>query len=157
MNPKLETVVMAILDGCRELSLATLMQDGNSQSDIVCFVHQGLDIYFATARDSRKIANIGHNAQVSYCLFTPYAGWPEIKAISGHAYAEILPDESAERSLAIRLLDARFPDAWTRVPEHGSSRTTIVKLESWAMKVLDYSRGFGHADIVSIASKRKFE
>ncbi|VVE77581.1 pyridoxamine 5'-phosphate oxidase family protein [Pandoraea sputorum] len=157
MNPKLETVVMAILDGCRELSLATLMHDGNSQSDIVCFVHQGLDIYFATARDSRKIANIGHNAQVSYCLFRPYAGWPEIKAISGHAYAEILPDESAERSLAIRLLDARFPDAWTRVPEHGSSRTTIVKLESWAMKVLDYSRGFGHVDIVSIASKRKFE
>lgn len=157
MNAILEAVMLDILDGCRELSLATLMADGNTQSDVVCFVHHGLDIYFATGRDSRKIANIGRNAQVSFCLYKPYTKWPEIKGLSGHAFAEILSDESAERSLAIRLLDARFPDAWTRVPEHGLSRTTVVKLESWAIKVLDYSRGFGHIDIVTIPSKRHRE
>lgn len=155
MNSDLETVILDILDGCRELSLATLMKDGNAQSDVVCFVHQGLDIYFATARDSRKIANIERAAQVSFCLYKPYTEWPEIRAISGHAFAEILPDESAERLLAIGLLDARFPDAWTRVAEHDSSETAIVKLESWAMKVLDYSRGFGHADTVAVASTRR--
>ncbi|AHB77969.1 hypothetical protein LV28_25185 [Pandoraea pnomenusa] len=157
MNTDLEAVVLDILDSCRELSLATLMRDGNTQSDVVCFVHQGLDIYFATARDSRKIANIEHAAQVSFCIYKPYTGWPDIKAISSHAFAEILPDESPERSLAIRLLDTRFPNAWTRIPEHGSSRTTIVKLESWALKVLDYSRGFGHTDMVPVASKRRFD
>ncbi|VVD62601.1 pyridoxamine 5'-phosphate oxidase family protein [Pandoraea soli] len=157
MNADLEAVILDVLDSCRELSLATLMADGNTQSDVVCFVHHGLDIYFATGRDSRKMANIERAAQVSFCLYKPYVGWPDIKALSGHAYAEILPDESSERLLAMRLLDERFPDAWTRVPEHGSSRSTIVKLECWALQVLDYSRGFGHADIVTVPSKRRCE
>lgn len=155
MNTEQASVALDILSACRELALATLMEDGNTQSDTVCFVHQGFDVYFATGRDSHKIANILRVSQVSFCLYKRYARWQEIKALSVHAFASIVPGESAEHALAVRLLEDRFPGSWARAPEYGQHRTTIVKLAPWAMQILDYSRGFGHGEMVTVGASHE--
>lgn len=72
---------------------------------------------------------------------------PEVTEITGlsmaaHAHAVVNP---AEVSKALRLLRLRYPLLPVPMPED----VTIFRIKPTIISVIDYSKGFGHTDLVA--------
>ena len=106
----------------------------------------GLDIYFNTTRDSKKIRNILSNPQVAIAMEKPRLPKTdqEIKGIQYSGTAKILSDdEIAKAPKAVvarnRLFNSLKP---------GSS--AVVKVTPLEIYLIDYSRGFRHRELLQL-------
>ncbi|MDN0081960.1 pyridoxamine 5'-phosphate oxidase family protein [Crenobacter sp. SG2305] len=150
MDTQLKTFILEIMATSRDMSLATLREDGYPQANLVSYANDDFLIYFATARDSSKVRNIAFCEKVSLTINTPYNDWPELRALSMAATAQILPDDSAECAHAVRLLARKFSSVWDMVPQDQTGQTLVIRVQPWLISALDYRQGFGHATLVSV-------
>lgn len=150
-----------ILRHNRLMSLATVGEDGWPHCSMVGFANDELSIYFVVSRTSQKFADIEHDGRVAIVIGRDVIDPASIRGLSIRARASEVEIE-AERKHAIGLLLKRRPALKHLEPPHPScSAVMIARPERIA--VLDYSIGFGHADIlvvepdggVEIADKRK--
>jgi len=141
--------ILDLLEQHRIMTLATLRPDGWPQATTVGYVHDGLALYFLCAPDSQKACNISRDDRVS---LTIDHDTDDIKAITGlsmAARARMITDPS-EAQKTIDLLADAYPaqeDLPFEVPTPGDVK--IFKLTPVVISVLDYSRGFGHTDLVT--------
>lgn len=143
-------LIMRLLDACKDLTLATVRADGSPQANIVNYGNDGLTLYFATDRDSQKIRNLQSCDKVSLALRSDYDGWSMVKALSITATAKVLADDGAEAQRAKECLARRFLRDRSSPSPHDQAAAVFVVIMPSEICVIDYSKGYGHHDVVRI-------
>lgn len=141
--------VMRVIEGAHDLTLATIRPDGYPQATTVSFAHDGLTLYAGIGKHSQKANNIRQNNKVSLTINLPYDDWRSIKGLSMSALAEVLDDPRAI-AVAQDCLLRRFPQVaeWGG-PDMGA-QVAFLRITPQVISVLDYSKGFGHTELVTV-------
>jgi general stress protein 26 len=71
MDDDLKQRIIEYIDKCRFCTIATVSADGQPNASTVSFNNVGMDIYFNTARDSKKIQNVLSNTRVTIAMQKP--------------------------------------------------------------------------------------
>ena len=148
MDPALQAQIVMLLDQHRTMSVATLRPDGWPQATTVGFAHEGLTLYFLCGPDSQKAANLARDDRVSLTIdHDP----PQVMAITGLSMAararRVTDPHEAEK--ALDLLLHRYPEQQAIPgPMPRSDALCIFRVTPEVISVLDYSKGFGHTELV---------
>jgi len=148
MDPALKAQILKLLDQHRTMTLATLRPDGWPQATTVGFAHDGLTLYFLCGPDSQKASNLAHDDRVSLTIDHDTPQVMDITGLSMAAYAQRVLDR-AELDKALKLLLQRYPEQHSLPgPMPKPEELCIFRLQPKMISVLDYSKGFGHAELV---------
>jgi len=137
-----------ILQDNRLMAISTLRPDGWPQTTMVSYANEGILIYFVVARQSQKFANIERDDRVSLVIGRDFHDPSTIRAVSIAARASEVRDPK-QRARAIKLLLERHPGLRKlERPEAGHS--AVMRANPEIITILDYSKGFGHADVLTV-------
>ena len=145
----MERRALGLLNRHRLMTIATLRPDGWPQATMVGYVNDGLLIYFLISRSSQKFANIDRDQRVSLTVGRDYDEPGKIEGLSIAALASQVTDPD-QRDKAYRLLVERHP-AFAAFPRPDSREAVFMRAAPRMITLIDYSRGFGHSDIITIA------
>jgi len=140
--------IRQVLDSATDLTLATIRPDGYPQATTVSFACRGIDLYVGIGRHSQKADNIRHNDRVSMTINLPYRDWREIRGLSMSGHAELLEDPQ-EVETARACLEARFPQVSEWVGPDMAAEVVFLRIRPMLVSLIDYSKGFGHTELVS--------
>ena len=149
MDDALRRKILALLDEHRIMTVATLRPDGWPQATTVGYVNEGLTLYFLCGLDSQKARNIARDNRISLTIDHDTADLMAITGLSMAAHAYPVEDR-AEAEKVLRMLPAKYPDSPPlpmQMPTPGEVR--LFRVTPVVISVLDYSKGFGHTDIVN--------
>jgi nitroimidazol reductase NimA-like FMN-containing flavoprotein (pyridoxamine 5'-phosphate oxidase superfamily) len=148
MKSELRATALSILDSHRLMTLATNRSDGWPQATIVGYANEELMIYCVISRLSQKFANIKADSRVSVAIGSNFTDPEKITGISFAGRASFIANDD-EYQHAIEIFLARFPEfaAW---PQPSRSLAPLVKIKPTVLSVVDYSKGFGHSDLVNL-------
>jgi nitroimidazol reductase NimA-like FMN-containing flavoprotein (pyridoxamine 5'-phosphate oxidase superfamily) len=142
--------ILELLDQHRNMTIATLRPDGWPQATTVGYANDGLTLYFLCGLDSQKARNLARDDRVSLAIDDDTQPVTEITGLSMAAHARPVTDR-AEAQKVLRMLMAKYPPqevpAGLTMPQPEEVR--IFKVEPTVISVLDYTKGFGHADLVT--------
>ncbi len=149
MDAEIKGKILELLDQHRIMTIATLRPDGWPQATTVGYANEGLTLYFLCGLDSQKAMNLARDDRVS---LTIDHDTPDVMAIAGlsmAARAEAVTDLS-ESGRILGLLMQRYPEQ-TSVPLEMPTpeQVRVFRLTPKVISVLDYSKGFGHTDLVT--------
>lgn len=149
MDQTIRRKILGLLNEHRTMRIATLRPDGWPQVTTVGYANEDLAIYFLCGTDSQKAANLARDDRVSLTIDDDPAQIMDITGLSMAARANVVSD-TAEANKAMQLLFARYPDQkGLEMPMPKPSDVRIFRLTPRVISVLDYSKGFGHTDLVS--------
>jgi nitroimidazol reductase NimA-like FMN-containing flavoprotein (pyridoxamine 5'-phosphate oxidase superfamily) len=152
MDDAIRRKILALLDGHRDMSLATVRPDGWPQATTVGYGARGLILYFLCAPDSQKAANLARDDRVSLTIDHDTPQVMDITGLSMAARATPVTDPE-EATQALRRLMAKYPPQLDPpVAEVRPEDVRIFRVTPTVISVLDYSKGFGHADLVTCAA-----
>ncbi len=148
MNEGLKRKILELLDRHRILSLATLRPDGWPQATTVGYANDGLTLYFLCGAASQKAHNLAKDPRVSLTIDHDA---PDPMAITGLSMAaEAAPvDDPAEIEKFMVMLKKKYPE-YAAMPAPDMSGIRVYRLIPKVISVLDYTRGFGHTDLVTL-------
>jgi len=150
MDEEIKKKILSLLDAHRIMTIATLRPDGWPQATTVGYVNEGLELYFLCGLDSQKAANIAHDDRVSLTIDHDTPDMMAITGLSMAAHAKPVEDR-AQAEKVLRMLPQKYPEPQTvpiEMPTPDDVR--IFHVIPKVISVLDYSRGFGHTDLVSV-------
>ena len=149
MHEKIRKKILALLDQHRIMTIATLRPDGWPQATTVGYVNEGLTLYFLCGLDSQKAANLAQDDRVSLTIDHDTPDMMAITGLSMAAHAQAVT-EPAEAEKVLRMLPLKYPEQIDLpVPMPTPEDVRIFRLTPTVISVLDYSKGFGHTDLVS--------
>lgn len=149
MNDEIRNRILALLAQHRIMTIATLRPDGWPQATTVGYVSEGLTLYFLCGLDSQKAANLARDDRVS---LTIDHDTPDLMAITGlsmaaHAQAVVDPGEA---NRILRMLSLKYPEQIAvSIPMPTPEDVRIFRVTPMVISVLDYTKGFGHTDLVT--------
>jgi nitroimidazol reductase NimA-like FMN-containing flavoprotein (pyridoxamine 5'-phosphate oxidase superfamily) len=146
MKRALKTLILKLLKQHDNMSFATVRADGYPQATTVGYANDGLELYFCCDCASQKIRNLRRSSKVSLTIDHDTRNWSRIKGLSMGARARVLTTP-AEVARALELLARKFPEM-RKVTKEDLAETAFVKVTPKVISVLDYSKGFGHTDLV---------
>jgi nitroimidazol reductase NimA-like FMN-containing flavoprotein (pyridoxamine 5'-phosphate oxidase superfamily) len=149
MDDQMRSKILALLDQHRIMTVATLRPDGWPQATTVGYVNEGLTLYFLCGLDSQKAKNLARDDRIS---LTIDHDTPDLMAITGLSMAARAHavDDRAEAEKVLRMLPLKYPDAPPlpmKMPSPDEIR--LFRVTPTVISVLDYSKGFGHTDLVT--------
>lgn len=149
MDPAIRRKILSILEGHRNMTVATLRPDGWPQATTVGYGSDGLTLYFLCGLDSQKAANLARDDRVSLTIDDDTPQVMQITGLSMAAHATRVTDQ-AEAAKALQLLFSKYPpqDGLT-LPLPTPEEVAIFRLTPVVISVLDYAQGFAHTDLVS--------
>ena len=137
-----------ILDTHRIVAVSTVRPDGWPQTTIVGYANVGLTIYFLILRSSQKLANIQQDDRISIAVGGEAADLNQLKAVYAGAHASEVTDP-AERKIVWQILADRHPNlADFHIPNR--SAAALMRADCRYVSVLDYSKGLGHTEALTI-------
>jgi general stress protein 26 len=148
MDKTLREKILGLLEQHRIMTLATNRPDGWPQATTVGYVNVGLTLYFLCSPLSQKAKNLTRDKRVSLTIDRDVSDPLAITGLSMAAEAEV-EKSPAEISKVLSLLSARYP-------EYGAFRALdldeilVFRVVPKVISVLDYTKGFGHTDLVTI-------
>lgn len=149
MDEAIRKTILALLDEHRIMTVATLRPDGWPQATTVGYVNDGLTLYFLCGPDSQKAANLAADDRVSLTIDHDTSDLMAISGLSMAAHAHLVSDR-AEAEKVLGLLPLKYPEQGPLpVPMPTPDDVRIFRLTPTVISVLDYSRGFGHTDLVT--------
>lgn len=149
MDEAMRKKILKLLDGHRIMTLATLRPDGWPQATTVGYVNEGLTLYFVCGPDSQKAANLARNDRVSLTIGDDASQIMEITGLSMAARVQRVTDPK-EGEKVMRMLFQRYPEqASLPGPMPEPKDVAIFRVTPNVISVLDYSKGFGHTDLVT--------
>jgi len=151
MDEVIRTKILTLLDQHRNMTIATLRPDGWPQATTVGYANDGLTLYFLCGLDSQKAANLARDNRVSLTIDDDTPEVMEITGLSMAARAQAVVDR-AEAEEALRLLMLKYPEQKSlpaSLPMPTPENVRIFRLTPTVISVLDYSKGFGHTDLVT--------
>jgi general stress protein 26 len=152
MDAGLKQKILEILDGHRVMTIATSRPDGWPQATTVGYVHEGLTLYFLCGRDSQKAANLARDDRVSLTIDDDSAELMEITGLSAAAHAIPVTDVAKAQEILLELIHQYEGDSSYTGPMPNAAELAIYRLEPTVISVLDYTKGFGHTDLVSVGA-----
>jgi len=149
MNEEIKKRILTLLDQHRIMTVATLRPDGWPQATTVGYVNEGLTLFFLCGLDSQKAKNLARDNRLSLTIDHDTADLMTITGLSmaGHAHAV---DDRAEAEKVLRMLPLKYPEAKPlpmKMP--GPDEIRLFRVTPMIISVLDYSKGFGHTDLVT--------
>jgi nitroimidazol reductase NimA-like FMN-containing flavoprotein (pyridoxamine 5'-phosphate oxidase superfamily) len=115
----------------------------------VGYANDGFAIYFLCGKDSQKASNLARDNRVSLAIDDDTPQVMEITGLSMAARADVV-DDPIEGENVLRLLFQRYPEQKSVPgPLPTPADVRIFRLTPTVISLLDYSRGFGHTDLVA--------
>jgi len=108
------------------------------------------DVYFSTREEAAKVRDLEAHPQASFFLEADGQELPAWKNILFIGRTESLKDPK-ELDQAVALLGSRNPRFKERIVQNGLAGTRIFRLRASSVEVLDYSKGFGFSQTITVA------
>ena len=147
MDEDLQRTILRLLDQHRLMTIATLRPDGWPQATTVGYANDGLTLYFLCGPDSQKARNLARDGRVSLTIDHDTADPMAITGLSMAAHAMPV-DDPAEIARVFRLLQGKYPE-YMNFPMPDPADIRIFRVRPAVISVLDYTKGFGHTDLVT--------
>lgn len=149
MDEETRKKILTLLDQHRIMTIATFRPDGWPQATTVGYVNEGLTLYFLCGLDSQKAANLARDDRVSLTIDHDTPDLMAITGLSMAARAQVVGDRN-EADKVLRMLPPKYPEqASLPVPMPTAEDVRIFRVTPTVVSVLDYSKGFGHTDLVT--------
>jgi nitroimidazol reductase NimA-like FMN-containing flavoprotein (pyridoxamine 5'-phosphate oxidase superfamily) len=148
MDETTKRTVLDVLGNQRIMSLATVRPDGWPQATTVGYVSEGLILYFLCGLDSQKARNLARDDRVSLTINGDPADIMRITGLSMAGHARPVED-LAEAARILALLPLKYPNC-PPLPIPTPDQVRIFRVTPSVISVLDYSKGFGHTDLVTM-------
>jgi Pyridoxamine 5'-phosphate oxidase len=148
MDEEIRKKILALLDQHRIMTIATLRPDGWPQATTVGYVNEGLTLYFLCGLDSQKARNLARDNRVSLTIDHDTPDLMAITGLSMAAHAEAAIDR-AEASKILHMLPLKYPEVSLPGPMPTPEEVRIFRVTPTVISVLDYSKGFGHTDLIT--------
>lgn len=148
MRDAFKKQIIDLLNQHRIMTVATNRADGWPQATVVGYANDGLIIYCLIGRDSQKYTNIMRDPRVSLTIAKDYPQPLQIKGLSIAASAVEVTDQG-EREHVAEILLKRYPE-YKVMPRPDPAAVPTIRLTPEVVSVLDYSKGFGHTDLVKV-------
>ena len=103
------------------------------------FVNDGLDIYFVTRRDSRKVRHINVNSFVTLYFPNTKQDAKEFRSVAVTGKAARVP-EGNEFNGVLKKLDGKSPGYMKYIGKEGFKIWTIYKMTAESLQSTDYSK-----------------
>ena len=148
MDDGMRDKILKLLDEHRIMTVATLRPDGWPQATTVGYVNEGLTLWFLCGLDSQKARNIAHDDRISLTVDHDTSDLMAITGLSMAARATPVTDR-AEAEKVLRMLPLKYSDAPPvpfAMPKWDEVR--LMRVTPVVISVLDYTKGFGHTDLV---------
>jgi len=139
---------IGILAENRLMAIATTRPDGWPHNTMVGYANEDILVYFVISRQSQKFANIERDERVSLVIGRDFHDPSTIKALSIAARASEVRDPN-QRKRAVELLLDRHPGLRKLEPP-SPDHSAVMRANPDAITILDYSKGFGHADLLTV-------
>lgn len=148
MDATIRKKILDLLARHRKMTVATLRPDGWPQATTVGYGNEGFTIYFLCGLNSQKAMNLARDNRLSLTIDDDTDQVMAIEGLSMAARAEAVLDPS-EAEKALKLMVERYPpqDVPLAMPKPEDIR--IFRVTPVVISVLDYTKGFGHTDLVS--------
>jgi nitroimidazol reductase NimA-like FMN-containing flavoprotein (pyridoxamine 5'-phosphate oxidase superfamily) len=149
MEDETRRKILTLLDQHRIMTVATLRPDGWPQATTVGYVNDGLTIYFLCGLESQKAKNLARDDRVSLTIDHDTADLMAISGLSMAARAHAVTDR-AEADKVLRMLPLKYRDAPPlplKMPTADEVR--IFRVTPTVISLLDYTKGFGHTELVT--------
>jgi nitroimidazol reductase NimA-like FMN-containing flavoprotein (pyridoxamine 5'-phosphate oxidase superfamily) len=150
MDEETRKRILTLLDQHRIMTIATLRPDGWPQATTVGYVNEGLTLYFLCGLESQKAKNLARDNRISLTIDHDTSNVMEITGLSMAAHAHPVSDR-AEAEKVLRMLPLKYPDAPPlplKMPTPDEVR--LFRVAPTIISILDYSKGFGHTDLVTL-------
>ena len=138
--------VLDVLGNHNVLRLATIRPDGWPQVTAVGYVNDGLTIYVGIYADSQKAQNVRHCDKVSLTIDRDIEDWARVRGLSMAALAEIVSDAD-EIARVDQMMMAKFPQMKDVLTP---GNTVILRITPKVASLLDYTKGFGHTELIEV-------
>ena len=148
MKQQFRRQIIDLLDEHRIMTIATNRPDGWPQATVVGYANDGLIIYCFIARDSQKYANIMRDPRISLAIANDYPQPLQIKGLSIAARA-VEAEDRGEIEHAEHILLKRYPE-YKVMPQPDPAAVPMLRITPEIVSILDYSKGFGHTDLVRV-------
>ncbi|WP_332745812.1 pyridoxamine 5'-phosphate oxidase family protein [Hydrogenophaga sp.] len=150
MDNEIRKKILLLLDQHRIMTVATLRPDGWPQATTVGYVNKDLTLYFLCGLDSQKAKNLAQDDRISLTIDHDTSDLMMITGLSMAAHARAVHDR-AEAEEVLRLLPLKYPQALAqalpfKMPTPDEIR--VFRVTPVVISVLDYTKGFGHTDLV---------
>ena len=139
----------SILKDNRIMAIATVRADGWPQVTTVGYANDDLLIYFIISRQGQKLANILRDDRVSLSIGRDFHDPSSIRGLSIAGHASEVTDPQQRRQ-AVEMVLARHPGLHRLEPPQ-PSHSAVMRIFPSTVTILDYSKGFGHADILTVS------
>ena len=147
MDGEMERKILVLLDQHRIMTIATLRRDGWPQATTVGYAHDGLILYFFCAAESQKAANIARDNRISLTIDSDTLDPMAIRGLSMAARVTLVRDR-ADVARIINLLLEKYPEYRAMSPD--MSMMCAMRVVPEVVSLLDYSKGFGHTDLLRV-------
>jgi nitroimidazol reductase NimA-like FMN-containing flavoprotein (pyridoxamine 5'-phosphate oxidase superfamily) len=149
MNHDLRDFAVRLLDDHRIMTIATNRADGWPQATVVGYANDGLTIYCFVSRLSQKYVNIIRDKRVSIAIANDFSDPLQIRGLSLAAKA-VPVEQRSEFDRACEVFMRRYPE-YASWPRPDPKIAPMLRVTPEIISVLDYSKGFGHSDLVSVS------
>ena len=148
LDKTIKKQILRLLNENRLMTIATNRPDGWPQATTVGYVNDGLTLYFLCSPQSQKAQNLARDNRVS---LTIDHDTPDPLAITGLSMAALTfpVGDPGEKARAMQLLATRYPE-YAAFPTPRPEEILIVRVAPKLISVLDYSKGFGHSELVEV-------
>jgi nitroimidazol reductase NimA-like FMN-containing flavoprotein (pyridoxamine 5'-phosphate oxidase superfamily) len=151
MDASIERKIVDLLNGHRIMTIATLRPDGWPQATTVGYVNEGLTLWFLCGLGSQKAKNLAKDDRVS---ITVDHDTPDIMAITGlsmaaraHRVNDLTEAQKVLAQLPLKYADANPGSVPMAMPK--PDEVALFRVVPALISVLDYTKGFGHTDLVT--------
>jgi nitroimidazol reductase NimA-like FMN-containing flavoprotein (pyridoxamine 5'-phosphate oxidase superfamily) len=151
MDDSMRRKILGLLDAHRVMTIATLRPDGWPQATTVGYVSEGLTLWFLCGLESQKAKNLARDNRVSITIDHDTPDIMSITGLSMAARAHRVSDR-AEAEKVIRMLPQKYADAppsTAQMQLPTPDDVALFRIVPEVISVLDYTKGFGHTDLVS--------
>jgi nitroimidazol reductase NimA-like FMN-containing flavoprotein (pyridoxamine 5'-phosphate oxidase superfamily) len=148
MDEALRKKILGILDDHRVMTVATNRPDGWPQATTVGYVNDSLTLYFLCSPQSQKAENLARDSRISLTIDQDASDPMTILGLSMAAQAQAVTDPT-EIAKALTMLPRKYPNVAT-FPMPKPEDTIVFRVVPKVISVLDYTKGFGHADLVTL-------
>jgi nitroimidazol reductase NimA-like FMN-containing flavoprotein (pyridoxamine 5'-phosphate oxidase superfamily) len=148
MDEEIRRRIVEVLAQHRLMTIATNRPDGWPQATTVGYTNDGLTLYFLCGAQSQKADNLDRDDRVSLTIDHDSNDPMAITGLSMAAHARLVRDP-AESVRFIDLVKQKYPE-YIAMPPPAAEELRIYRVEPVVISVLDYSKGFGHTDLVAL-------
>jgi len=150
MKREFKSRIVELLDDHRIMTIATNREDGWPQATVVGYANDGLVIYCFIDRNGQKYANITRDPRVSMAISKDYPQPLQIRGLSLAGRALVIEDRG-EIDHARALLLRRYAE-YKVMPTPDPAAVPTIRITPEIVSILDYSKGFGHTDLVRVSA-----